>query len=213
MRGWQVGALGAAVVGASVLLGPHAWAAVITPRPSGEVIAPAVVVGADAGTVARGPLAEDAPGTPVEGSSENAATTASSGQVPTEPSVAATGDSHLVPATSTEVAGSSSGGGSTSASATQPTGAPAVAPTTVPIAPGITTTRSTTTTVPARTTTGTTTSRTTATSTTTRTVTTSVQPAPTIQTIQPTRVRTVNLSAERETDDKKSSDTSEKDDD
>ncbi|MFZ0161593.1 MAG: hypothetical protein WAL50_21385, partial [Kineosporiaceae bacterium] len=47
MRGWQVGAVGACVVGAVALLGQAAWAQVVTPQPWPGVVGPAIVVTAD----------------------------------------------------------------------------------------------------------------------------------------------------------------------
>jgi len=47
VRGWQVGAVGACVVGAVALLGQAAWAQVVTPQPWPGVVGPAIVVTAD----------------------------------------------------------------------------------------------------------------------------------------------------------------------
>lgn len=59
MRWWQVGVAGAAMLGAGVLFGPIAWATVITPRPDGRIVSPALVIRADGSVVAA-----DAPATP-----------------------------------------------------------------------------------------------------------------------------------------------------
>jgi len=47
VRGWQLGAVGACVVGAVALLGQAAWAQVVTPQPWPGVVGPAIVVTAD----------------------------------------------------------------------------------------------------------------------------------------------------------------------
>ncbi|MBK6873887.1 MAG: hypothetical protein IPJ14_12495 [Kineosporiaceae bacterium] len=184
MRGWQVGVVGATLLGAGVVWGPAAWASVITPKPDGRIVSPALVIRAD-GTV----MMADPTAPPMTAGSSTAETdpdadhtapvafTTSSPGATSQPSSGSTaviiGDaaSHAPPTSSTVT-------GVTSTSVARPTGQPTTSTAARPVG---TTTYPTT-----RPTTGPTST-----------------PAP--QTIQPTRVRTVSSDDDDEDDDKSTS--------
>jgi len=84
VRGWQVGAVGACVVGVMALFGQAAWAQVVTPQPWPGVVGDPIVVGA-----AQRPADATKPGAQTVGPALDPTAAATSTVLPTDPSGAA----------------------------------------------------------------------------------------------------------------------------
>ncbi len=81
VRGWQVGAVGACVVGAMALFGQAAWAQVVTPQPWPGVVGAPIMVGGP-----EQPVTAAAPGRPTAGPALDPTAASTSTALPTDPS-------------------------------------------------------------------------------------------------------------------------------
>lgn len=128
VRGWQVGAVGACVVGVMALFGQAAWAQVVTPQPWPGVVGAPIVVG---GPQQPGTAAD--PDQPIVGPALDPTAASTSTVLPIDPSGTSPGGPEPTAASTSDMAGA-------------PARAPAVQPTTAP--PTIGTARTTPPTAP-----------------------------------------------------------------
>ncbi len=133
VRGWQVGAVGACVVGVMALFGQAAWAQVVTPQPWPGVVGAPIVVG---GAQPPGTAAD--PDQPTVGPALDPTAASTSTVLPTDPSgTASPSGAEPTAASTSDVAGAP-----VRAPAAQPTTAPptaGTARTTLPTAPRVVT--------------------------------------------------------------------------